>query len=86
MMKILNLESVILKYKKIFANDYVPNWSEEVFMIKKVKNTGLQTFVVSDFKGQETLVTFYEKEQQKINQKKQRVKKLIKRKSDKTCV
>ena len=41
MMKILNLESVILKYKKIFANDYVPNWSEEVFMIKKVKNTGL---------------------------------------------
>ena len=85
-MKILNLESVILKYKKIFANDYVPNWSEEVFMIKKVKNTGLQTFVVSDFKGQETLVTFYEKEQQKINQKKQRVKKLIKRKSDKTCV
>ena len=85
-MKILNLESVILKYKKIFANDYVPNWSEEVFMIKKVKNTGLQTFVVSDFKGQETLVTFYEKEQQKINQKKQRVKKLIKRKSDKMCV
>ena len=86
MMKILNLESVILKYKIFFGNGYVPNWSEEVFVITKVKNTGLQTFVISDFKGQETLVTFYEKEQQKINQKKQRVKKLIKRKSDKMCV
>ena len=41
MMKILNLESVILKYKIFFGNGYVPNWSEEVFVIKKVKNTGL---------------------------------------------
>ena len=29
----------ILKYKRIFAKDYTPNWSEEVFTIKKVKNT-----------------------------------------------
>ena len=28
----------ISKYKNIFAKDYVPNWSEEVFIIKKVKN------------------------------------------------
>ena len=27
----------ISKYKNIFAKDYVPNWSEEVFLIKKVK-------------------------------------------------
>ena len=27
----------ILKYKNIFAKDYVPNWSEEVFTIKKFK-------------------------------------------------
>ena len=26
----------ISKYKNIFANGYVPNWSEEVFVIKKV--------------------------------------------------
>ena len=25
----------ISKYKNIFAKDYVPNWSEEVFAIKK---------------------------------------------------
>ena len=29
----------ISKYKNIFAKDYVPNWFEKVFVIKKVKNT-----------------------------------------------
>ena len=29
----------ILKCKNIFVKGYVPNWSEEVFMIKKVENT-----------------------------------------------
>ena len=29
----------ISKYKNIFAQGYTPNWSEEVFVIKKVKNT-----------------------------------------------
>ena len=27
------------KYKNIFAKGYVPNWSEEDFVIKKVKST-----------------------------------------------
>ena len=31
----------ISKYKNIFAKGYTPNWSEEVFVIKKVKNTVL---------------------------------------------
>ena len=29
----------ISKYKNIFAKSYTPNWSEEVFAIKKNKNT-----------------------------------------------
>ena len=29
----------ISKYKNVFAKGYTPNWSEEVFVIKKVKNT-----------------------------------------------
>ena len=28
----------ISKYKNIFAKGYAPNWSEEIFVIKKVKN------------------------------------------------
>ena len=27
----------ILKYKNIFGKSYTPNWSEEVFVIKKLK-------------------------------------------------
>ena len=37
----------ISKYKRIFAKDYVPNWSEEAFVIKKVKNTMHWTYVIS---------------------------------------
>ena len=29
----------ISQYKNIFAKGYTPNWSEEGFVIKKVKNT-----------------------------------------------
>ena len=29
----------ISKYKNIFAKGYMPNWSEEIFVIKKIKNT-----------------------------------------------
>ena len=29
----------ISKYKNIFAKEYSPNWSEEVFVISEIKNT-----------------------------------------------
>ena len=29
----------ISKYKNIFAKVYTPNWSEEIFVIKEIKNT-----------------------------------------------
>ena len=51
----------ISKYKNIFAKDCVPNWSEEVFVIKKVKNTVPWTYVINDLKGEEIVGTFYEK-------------------------
>ena len=51
----------ISKYKNIFAKGYVPNWSEEVFVIKKVKNTVLWTYVISDLKEDKIVGTFYEK-------------------------
>ena len=38
MKKILNLKWVIMsetQYKSIFAKGYAPNWSEEVFVVKK---------------------------------------------------
>ena len=58
----------ISKYKNIFAKGYIPNWSEEVFVIKKVKNTVSWTYVINDLNGEEIIGTFYEKELQKTNQ------------------
>ena len=43
----------ISKYKKIFARVYVPKWSEEVSVIKKVKIT-VPWSDTSDLKGEET--------------------------------
>ena len=49
----------ISKYKSIFAIGCVPNWSEEIFVIVKVKNSGPWTNVISDLKGEEIVGPFY---------------------------
>ena len=51
----------------IFAKCYVPNWSEKVFVIKKVKNIVPWTYVISDIKGEESVGMFYKKELQKTD-------------------
>ena len=52
----------ISKYKNTFAKRYMPNWSEEVFIIRKIKNTVPWTYVINDLNGEEIIGTFYEKE------------------------
>ena len=76
----------ISKYKNIFAKGYTPNWSEEVFVINKIKNTVPWTYAISDLNGEEITGSFYEKELQKISQEKFRIEKVLKRKSDKLYV
>ena len=72
----------ISKYKNIFAKVDTPNWSEEIFVIKKVKNTVPWTYVINDLNGEEIMGTFYEKELQKTNQEEFRIEKVIKRIGD----
>ena len=76
----------ILKYKNIFAKGYTPNWSEEFFVIKEIKNTVPWTYVINDLNGEDIVGTFYEKELQKINQQKFRIEKVIKKKGNKLYV
>ena len=73
----------ISTYKNIFAKGYMPNWSEEVFVISKIKNRVPWTHVIN---GEEIIGTFYEKELQKTNQKEFRIEKVLKRKGDKLYV
>ena len=49
----------ISKYKNIFAKIYTPNWSEEFFVIKKIKNAVPWTYVINDLNDEEIIGTFY---------------------------
>ena len=47
---------------------YDPNWSEKVFVIRKIRNTVPWTYFIIDFNDQEIAETFYEKKSQKTSQ------------------
>ena len=59
----------ISKYKNIFAKGYTPNWSEEVFVVNKIKNTVPWTYGINDLNGEKIIGSFYEKELRKTDQK-----------------
>ena len=58
----------ISKYKNIFAKGYMRNWYEEIFVIKKAKNTVPWTYIINELNGEEIFGTFYEDKLQKTNQ------------------
>ena len=76
----------ISKHKNLCAKGCTPNWSEEVFVIKKVKNTVPWTYVINDLNGDGIIGIFYEKELQKTNQQEFRIEKVIKKEGDKLYV
>ena len=57
----------ISKYKNTFAKGYVPNWSEEVFIVNEIKNTVPWTYAINDLNSEKVIESFYEKELQKTN-------------------
>ena len=76
----------ISKYKNIFAKGYTPNWSEEVLVVSKIKNTVPWTYVINDLNDEPITESFYEKELQKTSQEKFGIEKVLKRKGNKLHV
>ena len=72
--------------RNIFAKGYALNWSEEIFIVKRITNTVPWTYVISDLNGEEIIGSFYEKELQKPNQNEFRIEKVIKKKRNKSYV
>ena len=68
----------ISKYENIFDKAYTKNWSEEVFIISKIRNTVPWTYLISDLNGENIAKSFYQKELQKTSQEKFRIEKVIK--------
>ena len=52
----------ISKYENIFAKGYTPNWSEEDFVIKEVKNTASWSYLIDDINDEKIIGKFYHKE------------------------
>ena len=76
----------ISKYKNIFAKGYMRNLSEEIFIIKKIKNTVPWTYVINDLDDEEIIGTFYENDLQGTMQNEFRIEKVIKKKGNKLYV
>ena len=78
----------ISKYKNIFAKGYAPNWSEDIFIVSKIKNTVslFKNYAIGNLNGEDITGSFYEKELQKTNQEEFRIGKVIKRKGDKLYI
>ena len=73
----------ISKYRNTFAKGYAPNFSEEIFVVKKVKKYCTLDLCSSTYV---VIGNFYEKEPQKTNQKEFRIEKVVKRKGNKLYV
>ena len=74
------------KYKNIFAKRYTPNWSEEVFIVSKIKNTVPWIYIISRLNGEPITGSFYEQGLQKTNKKEFTTENIITRTGDKLYV
>ena len=72
---------------KIFLQKgYTPKLSEEVFVIKKIRNILPRTYIISDPNDEVIVGTLYEKELKKTRQSEFRIEKVIMKKDKRICV
>ena len=64
----------------------MPNWSEEIFIIKKTKNTVPWTYALNDLNDEKIIGNFHENELEGTSQKEFRIGKVLKKKGDKLYV
>lgn len=57
----------ISKYKGCFDKGYFPNWSTEIFKIKKIQETNPTTYLIEDDRCRPILGAFYAQELQKTH-------------------
>jgi hypothetical protein len=66
--------------KALFEKGYLPNWSEETYIIDDVRKTNPITYKIKDTLGEVIEGSFYSEELQKTNQEVYRVEKVIRKK------
>ena len=58
----------IAKEKNVFAKGYRPNWTSEIFKIKRVKRTKEPSYTLTDLQGEDILGSFLEPELQAVSE------------------
>lgn len=77
----------ISKMRGVFAKKYMPNWSTEVFRIRKIRLTNPTTYLLQDENKKNILGGFYEQQLQKVKYPDVfLVEKVIKRRGDQVLV
>lgn len=77
----------ISKYKHVFSKGYTPNWTTEVFKIRKVQETNPTTYLLIDSQGVVIEGSFYNEELQKVGDPKLfLVERIIRKKGNKVFV
>ena len=74
---------MVIKKRKDFAKGYLPNFTEEVFIVVKVLKTEPQTYIIKDLNGEEIKGTFYNEELSRYDSELYEIEKVLKRKKDK---
>ena len=59
----------ISKYRNIFAKGYTENWSEEVFVVSKIKSAVPWAYVIGDLNGEPIAGSFMKENCQKVVKK-----------------
>ena len=76
----------INKKKKVFEKGYTTRWTEEIFMIKEIRDTNPITYILEDLQGEEIKGSFYEPELQKTQQQIFRIEKVLEEENGKSFV
>lgn len=77
----------ISKYRNAFSKGYTPNWSNEIFRIRKVNFTNPSTYLLEDKENKHIEGAFYTEELQKVKHPDVfLVEKVIRRKGNKILV
>lgn len=74
----------ISKAKQKFEKGYLPNWTQEIFDVKRRKNRDVPIYELVDEKGEAIKGSFYDQEVQKVNKAKEptyRVEKVLKKRT-----
>src|SRR5207244_7392860 len=70
----------ISRIKGTFEKGYLPNWSEQIYIVDDVLKTTPVTYRIKDSLNESIKGSFYEQELQKTNQEVYRVEKVLRKK------